>query len=51
MGRSLRSSRAGAETKIENGGEISNTQGAIDIWKLVSESMFSKPPTPSDGQQ
>ena len=27
----------GAETKIENGGEISNTQGAIDIWKLVSE--------------
>lgn len=41
----------GGETKIENGGEISNTQGAIDIWKLVSDSMFNKPPTPSDGQQ
>ena len=27
----------GGETKLEDGGEISNTQGAIDIWKLVSE--------------
>jgi phospholipid/cholesterol/gamma-HCH transport system substrate-binding protein len=35
----------GSETKIEDGGEITNTQGAIDIWKLVSDSMFSKPPT------
>ncbi|MDP9139143.1 MAG: outer membrane lipid asymmetry maintenance protein MlaD [Pseudomonadota bacterium] len=41
----------GAETKIENGGEIANTQGAIDIWKLVTEAMFSKPPTSSDPPQ
>jgi phospholipid/cholesterol/gamma-HCH transport system substrate-binding protein len=41
----------GADAKLEDGGEISNTQGAIDIWKLVSESMFSKPPTDTGGQQ
>ncbi len=41
----------GGETKLEDGGEIANTQGAIDIWKLVSESMFNKPPTATDGQQ
>jgi phospholipid/cholesterol/gamma-HCH transport system substrate-binding protein len=39
----------GSETKIADGGVIENTQGAIDIWKLVSESMFNKPPT--EGQQ
>ncbi len=41
----------GGEAKLENGGEISNTQGAIDVWKLVSDAMFSKPPTSTDGQQ
>ena len=33
----------GSETLLEDGGEIQFTQGAIDIWKLVSEAMFSKP--------
>jgi phospholipid/cholesterol/gamma-HCH transport system substrate-binding protein len=37
----------GSETMIEDGGEIQFTQGAIDIWKLVSEAMFSKPSTSS----
>jgi phospholipid/cholesterol/gamma-HCH transport system substrate-binding protein len=32
----------GSETVIADGGEIQFTQGAIDIWKLVSEAMFSK---------
>jgi phospholipid/cholesterol/gamma-HCH transport system substrate-binding protein len=32
----------GSETLIADGGEIQFTQGAIDIWKLVSEAMFSK---------
>jgi len=32
----------GSETKLEDGGEIINTQGAVDFWKLVSETMFSK---------
>jgi len=35
----------GSETLIEDGGEIQITQGAVDIWKLVSESMFNKPAT------
>ena len=32
----------GSDTLIEEGGEIQITQGAVDFWKLVSESMFSK---------
>ncbi|HKQ95741.1 MAG TPA: outer membrane lipid asymmetry maintenance protein MlaD [Aestuariivirgaceae bacterium] len=32
----------GSETKLEDGGEIQNTQGAVDFWKLVSETMFSQ---------
>jgi phospholipid/cholesterol/gamma-HCH transport system substrate-binding protein len=45
----------GSETVIADGGEIQFTQGAIDIWKLVSEAMFSKsnsettPAQPSGG--
>jgi phospholipid/cholesterol/gamma-HCH transport system substrate-binding protein len=33
----------GGEGVIPDGGEIQYTQGAVDFWKLVSESMFSKP--------
>jgi len=32
----------GSETVLADGGELQFTQGAIDIWKLVSEAMFSK---------
>lgn len=53
----------GSESLIENGGEIQITQGAVDFWKLVSESMFNKPesgessppapqqPEPASGEQ
>jgi phospholipid/cholesterol/gamma-HCH transport system substrate-binding protein len=41
----------GSETMIEDGGEIQFTQGAVDIWKLVSEAMFSKPSTSSSSGQ
>lgn len=33
----------GSDTPIAEGGEIQITQGAVDFWKLVSESMFNKP--------
>jgi phospholipid/cholesterol/gamma-HCH transport system substrate-binding protein len=40
--------QGGAEEKLANGGMISNTQGAVDIWSLISQAMFdktgSKPP-------
>jgi phospholipid/cholesterol/gamma-HCH transport system substrate-binding protein len=32
----------GSDTLIDDGGEIQITQGAVDFWKLISESMFSK---------
>jgi phospholipid/cholesterol/gamma-HCH transport system substrate-binding protein len=35
----------GSETFIADGGQIEITQGAIDLWKLVSEAMFNKPAT------
>ncbi len=48
----------GADTKLANGGEISYTQGAVDLWSLISQAMFSKngksgdaAPTGADGQQ
>lgn len=30
----------GSETLLANGGEIVNTQGAVDIWSLISKAMF-----------
>jgi phospholipid/cholesterol/gamma-HCH transport system substrate-binding protein len=33
----------GGEGLIADGGEIQYTQGSVDFWKLVSESMFNKP--------
>ncbi len=32
----------GSDAKLANGGEISYTQGAIDMWSLISQAMFSK---------
>jgi phospholipid/cholesterol/gamma-HCH transport system substrate-binding protein len=32
----------GAEEKLAEGGVISYTQGAVDIWSLISQAMFSK---------
>ena len=32
----------GADGKLVEGGVISYTQGAVDIWSLISEAMFSK---------
>ena len=32
--------QGGAETILADGGEISNTQGAVDIWSLISQAMF-----------
>ena len=30
----------GSETMLADGGQITNTQGAVDIWTLISETMF-----------
>lgn len=42
--------QGGADEKLADGGVISNTQGAVDIWSLISQAMFeksgSKPPEP-----
>jgi phospholipid/cholesterol/gamma-HCH transport system substrate-binding protein len=32
----------GSETKIADGGVLSYTQGAVDIWSIISQAMFSK---------
>jgi len=32
----------GSDTKLADGGEISYTQGAVDMWSLISQAMFSK---------
>lgn len=32
----------GSETKLEDGGEIVSTQGAVDFWKLINDTMFSR---------
>jgi phospholipid/cholesterol/gamma-HCH transport system substrate-binding protein len=34
----------GSEAKLAEGGVISYTQGAVDIWSLISQSMFNKKP-------
>ena len=36
----------GADTKLAEGSVISYTQGAVDIWSLISQAMFSKTKTP-----
>ena len=34
--------QGGAETKLAEGGMIAYTQGAVDIWSLISQAMFDK---------
>lgn len=34
--------QGGSETMLAAGGVISNTQGAVDIWSLISQAMFDK---------
>jgi phospholipid/cholesterol/gamma-HCH transport system substrate-binding protein len=36
----------GADEKLVEGGVISYTQGAVDIWSLISQAMFSKSKSP-----
>lgn len=33
--------QGGSETLLAEGGVISNTQGAVDIWSLISQAMFA----------
>ena len=33
----------GSDSKLADGSVISYTQGAIDVWSLISQAMFSKP--------
>jgi phospholipid/cholesterol/gamma-HCH transport system substrate-binding protein len=32
----------GSENKLAEGGVINYTQGAVDIWSLISQAMFDK---------
>lgn len=41
--------QGGAEAKLADGGTITYTQGAVDIWSLISEAMFDK--AKSGGEQ
>ncbi len=42
--------QGGAETKLADGGMIQYTQGAVDIWSLISQAMFDKSGAkPSEG--
>jgi phospholipid/cholesterol/gamma-HCH transport system substrate-binding protein len=33
--------QGGAEAMLADGGVVSNTQGAVDIWSLISQAMFA----------
>lgn len=37
----------GSDTKLADGGMLTNTQGAVDIWSLISKAMFDKANTSS----
>jgi phospholipid/cholesterol/gamma-HCH transport system substrate-binding protein len=42
----------GGETKLADGGIISYTQGAVDLWSLISKAMFEKSGAkPAEGEQ
>jgi phospholipid/cholesterol/gamma-HCH transport system substrate-binding protein len=41
--------QGGAETMLADGGIISNTQGAVDIWSLISQAMFANKGGGKDG--
>ena len=34
--------QGGSDTFLADGGQIDHTQGAVDIWSLISEAMFEK---------
>jgi phospholipid/cholesterol/gamma-HCH transport system substrate-binding protein len=38
----------GADEKLKDGSVISYTQGAVDLWSLISQAMFSKSSKPGD---
>jgi ABC-type transporter Mla subunit MlaD len=37
----------GSDAKLTDGGMLTNTQGAIDIWSLISKAMFDRANSPS----
>jgi phospholipid/cholesterol/gamma-HCH transport system substrate-binding protein len=39
----------GSGTKLADGGKILQTQGAVDIWSLISQAMFDKSKSGKDG--
>jgi phospholipid/cholesterol/gamma-HCH transport system substrate-binding protein len=43
----------GSDAKLADGGMLTNTQGAVDIWSLISKAMFDKANTspPAQPQQ
>ena len=41
--------QGGSETMLADGGVISNTQGAVDIWSLISQAMFANKGDSSKG--
>jgi phospholipid/cholesterol/gamma-HCH transport system substrate-binding protein len=41
-GRFISLEPGGSETKLTDGGVISFTQGAVDLWSLISQAMFEK---------
>jgi phospholipid/cholesterol/gamma-HCH transport system substrate-binding protein len=40
----------GSETKLANGSMMTLTQGAVDIWSLISSAMFDKAKTPAPAE-
>jgi phospholipid/cholesterol/gamma-HCH transport system substrate-binding protein len=41
----------GSETKLSNGDVIAYTQGAVDVWSLISQAMFERSGAKSSGDQ
>ncbi len=42
--------QGGSEEMLADGGVISNTQGAVDIWSLISQAMFANKGDPAKGE-
>ncbi len=49
-GRFIALEPGGSETILAEGGIIQNTQGAVDIWSLISQAMFDKGKSSSTSQ-
>ena len=41
----------GSETKLAEGSVMSMTQGAVDIWSLISQAMFDRNKAPASAEQ